>query len=42
LGAGGVEKIVELDLNPAAKAAFDKSVAHVKGLIAKVDKLLGQ
>lgn len=42
LGAGGVEKIVELDLNQAAKAAFDKSVTHVKGLITKVDKLLGQ
>lgn len=42
LGAGGVEKIVELDLNQAAKAAFDKSVAHVKNLVAKLDELLGQ
>jgi len=42
LGAGGVERIVELDLNQAEKAAFDKSIAHVKNLVAKVDGLLGQ
>jgi malate dehydrogenase len=42
LGAGGVEKIVELDLNQDEKAAFDKSVAHVKNLVAKLDELLGQ
>jgi malate dehydrogenase len=42
LGADGVERIVELDLNQAEKVAFDKSVAHVKGLIVKVDELLGQ
>jgi malate dehydrogenase len=41
LGAGGVEKIIELDLNQAEKAAFAKSVAHVKQLSAKVDKLIG-
>jgi len=40
LGAGGVEKIVELDLNQAEKAAFARSVAHVKQLTAKVDKLI--
>lgn len=40
LGAGGVEKIVELDLNQAEKAAFAKSVAHVKQLTSKVDELL--
>ena len=40
LGAGGVEKIVELDLNEAEKEAFDKSVAHVKQLSAKVDELI--
>jgi malate dehydrogenase len=42
LGAGGVEKIVELDLNEAEKEAFDKSVAHVKQLSAKVDELVGR
>jgi len=42
LGAGGVEKIVELDLNEAEKEAFDRSVAHVKQLSAKVDELIGR
>jgi malate dehydrogenase len=40
LGAGGVEKIVELDLNEAEKEAFERSVAHVKQLAAKVDELV--
>ena len=33
IGAGGVERIVELQLDGEEKAAFDKSVAAVKGLI---------
>jgi malate dehydrogenase len=33
LGAGGVERIVEIDLNPDAKANFDKSVDAVKELL---------
>jgi malate dehydrogenase len=33
IGAGGVEKIVELKLNPEEQAMFDKSVASVKGLV---------
>ena len=32
LGAGGVERIVEIDLNKAEQEAFDKSVAAVAGL----------
>jgi len=32
IGAGGVEKVVEISLNPEQKAMFDKSVASVKGL----------
>ncbi len=32
LGAGGVERIVEIQLDQAEKAAFDKSVAAVKAL----------
>jgi malate dehydrogenase len=32
IGAGGVERIIEIDLNKAEKAAFDKSVASVAGL----------
>jgi malate dehydrogenase len=39
LGAGGVEKVVEIDLNKAEKAMFDKSVAAVRGLIDVVRKL---
>ncbi|WP_428978527.1 malate dehydrogenase [Chenggangzhangella methanolivorans] len=33
IGAGGVEKIVEIELNGAEKAEFEKSVGAVKGLI---------
>jgi malate dehydrogenase len=33
LGAGGVEKIVEIKLDRAEKAMFDKSVDAVKGLV---------
>ncbi|HZU91289.1 MAG TPA: malate dehydrogenase [Stellaceae bacterium] len=33
IGAGGVERIVEIALTPDEKAAFDKSVAAVRGLI---------
>lgn len=33
IGAGGVEKIVELTLNADEQAMFDKSVASVKGLV---------
>jgi len=40
LGAAGVEKIVQLDLNDTEKAAFKKSADHVKALIKKVDNLL--
>ena len=32
IGAGGVERIIEIDLNAPEKAAFDKSVAAVAGL----------
>jgi malate dehydrogenase len=33
IGAGGVERIVEIALDPAEQAAFDKSCAAVKGLV---------
>jgi len=33
IGAAGVERVVEIDLNAAEKAMFDKSVAAVRGLI---------
>ncbi len=43
IGAGGVERIVEIKLNSAEKKMFDKSVTSVKGLVAackKIDKKL--
>lgn len=40
LGENGVEKIIELDLNQHEIAQFERSLAHVKQLAAKVDKLL--
>jgi len=39
IGAGGVEKIVEVQLNAEEKAAFDKSCAAVKDLIEDFKKL---
>ena len=45
IGAKGVERIVEINLNAAEKKAFDKSVASVKGLVAackKIDTSLGK
>jgi malate dehydrogenase len=33
IGAGGVERIVEIDLNRSERAMFDKSVAAVNQLV---------
>ena len=33
IGAGGIERVVEIALNRAEKAMFDKSVDAVKGLV---------
>ena len=40
LGAAGVERIVELDLNELEKKQFGESLGHVKELVARVDELL--
>jgi len=40
LGAKGIEKIIELDLNKDELTQFEKSLGHVKELAAKVDGLL--
>ena len=40
LGAGGVERIIELKLNAEEKTAFTRSLKHVKELVGKVDKIL--
>jgi malate dehydrogenase len=39
LGAGGVEKVVEIELNASERAMFDKSVSAVRGLIDVVRNL---
>jgi malate dehydrogenase len=36
VGAGGVEQIYELELRPDERAALDKSIDHVKTLIAEI------
>ena len=41
LGAGGVEKIIELDLNDQETEEFSQSLDHVKQLAAKVDHIVG-
>jgi malate dehydrogenase len=41
IGAGGVERIVEIALHPAERAAFDKSCAAVRELIEASRKLVG-
>ena len=41
IGAGGVERIVEVQLNAEEKAAFDKSCASVRELIEASEKLVG-
>ncbi len=39
LGAGGVEKIIELELAPEEKQLMDVSISHVKELVDVVKKL---
>jgi len=39
LGAGGVERIIELDLTPEERADFQKSVVAVKELVAAMNAL---
>ena len=40
LGKKGIEKIIELNLDEFEQAQFEKSLAHVKQLAVKVNKLL--
>ncbi|MBV8134834.1 MAG: malate dehydrogenase [Deltaproteobacteria bacterium] len=42
IGAGGVERVVEIQLTPDEKKAFDSSVAHVQELVAAMDKVIAQ
>jgi malate dehydrogenase len=41
IGAGGVERIVEIQLNDAEKAAFEKSCGAVKELVEAAKSLIG-
>ena len=40
IGAGGVERIVEIELNRAERAAFGKSVGAVRGLVEVASRML--
>ncbi len=40
LGAAGIEKIIELDLDDDERNALKESVDHVKQLVAKVDEMI--
>jgi malate dehydrogenase len=40
LGAGGVERVVDIELLPEEKVAFEKSVAAVRSLMKDVDKMI--
>jgi malate dehydrogenase len=40
IGAGGVEKVIEMELNAEDKKAFDVSLSHVKELVAAMDRVL--
>jgi malate dehydrogenase len=42
LGAKGVEKVVELKLDPEEQAAFDKSVSAVKSLVQTMNDLVAK
>jgi malate dehydrogenase len=41
IGAGGIERIVQIDMNAEEKAAFDKSCAAVRELVEAAKKLIG-
>jgi malate dehydrogenase len=40
IGAGGVEKVVEIEMDAAEKAEFDNSVTAVRGLVSKSKDLM--
>ncbi len=40
LGANGVEKVIEVELNAEERKMLDASVNHVKELCAQVDGLI--
>ncbi len=40
IGAGGVERVVEIELTPAERKALDVSVSHVRELVEATEKFL--
>ena len=40
IGAGGVEKVIEIELAPREKKLFEESLSHVKELVQSMDRLL--
>ena len=40
IGAGGVEKIIDIGLSAADKKAFDESLNHVKDIVQAMDRVL--
>jgi malate dehydrogenase len=41
IGAGGVEKVIDINLNAADKKAFDESLNHVKDIVQAMNRILG-
>jgi malate dehydrogenase len=41
IGAGGVEKVIEMELSPSDKKAFDESLNHVKDIVLAMNRVLG-
>ena len=41
IGAGGVEKIIDIHLNESDKRAFDESLNHVKDIVGAMNRVLG-
>ncbi|HXG50757.1 MAG TPA: malate dehydrogenase [candidate division Zixibacteria bacterium] len=41
IGAGGVEKVIEIELNDTDRKAFNESLNHVRELVQAMDRILG-
>jgi malate dehydrogenase len=41
IGAGGVERVVEIELTPTEQAALQESAGHVRELVEAMDRVLG-
>jgi malate dehydrogenase len=41
IGAGGVEKIIDIDLAAGDKKAFNESLNHVKDTVQAMNRVLG-